>query len=293
MDQRGLPAHAAEDLAQEVAARAIQHHVRFAGPEDLLPWCLVVARNLVVDEHRKSSRLDIVAAVPDVAATTDVEREVIARRDVAQLSTLLLRLGEVDRTLLLEESPHRLTNAQYVRRHRLRKRLLRAIQGAALAWLWLRRRLTPPIDPVAATVALATIPFAAAAVLAPPPEAQEEQRPGAVAATLGEGEGLHPAADPRLTPAAPPSGATATALRRRAPHDEAAVRATSQNPIVHSWHRVAVDTPTGRASQEVGEGAEDAPLICVERDPMLEDWCWGDTSLPPGITPPEPPQLRD
>lgn len=55
---RGADRLTAENIAQEVAVRAMSHGIGFHDLDDFLPWAYVVARNLYVNEMRLRGRTD-------------------------------------------------------------------------------------------------------------------------------------------------------------------------------------------------------------------------------------------
>lgn len=125
---RGIGDDAADDVAQEVAVRALATAVPFESPAQLTAWSLTVARRVAVDQYRRERFVDRMTAVPDRAMAFGVEQEVLARDTLARVVTEMAGMMPGDRALLLERSVggRDARDRQYVRRHRLRKRLLRA-----------------------------------------------------------------------------------------------------------------------------------------------------------------------
>ena len=58
MVARGLNHDRAEDVAQEVAARAWRARPSFTTTDEMFTWASTVARNLVIDDHRKQGRVE-------------------------------------------------------------------------------------------------------------------------------------------------------------------------------------------------------------------------------------------
>jgi RNA polymerase sigma-70 factor, ECF subfamily len=105
LSQVGNPSDA-EDLAAEVFAAA------FAAYGDarltagvVLPWLLRIARNEVIDHHRRRSRRSALLArffggESDLDRSVDVEGEVVVRDELRQVVTAMRRLSARDRTLI-------------------------------------------------------------------------------------------------------------------------------------------------------------------------------------------------
>lgn len=120
------------DVIQEVAVRVLATGVPFTSADDLRPWCLTVARRIAVDLHRSGRRLDRAGDLPQVVDLVDPARQVVGRASLRALAELLAGLPRRDQELLLVHrglAPAR-TNADHVRRHRLRSRLAAALVAA-------------------------------------------------------------------------------------------------------------------------------------------------------------------
>jgi DNA-directed RNA polymerase specialized sigma24 family protein len=152
MAARRVPEADRDDLLQEVAARALASGVAFESADDLGPWAATVLRRLHVDLHRRSNRIGFAMSdgdVPgdDVDAAAEVAVTVEARMDLDAVAKVMATWSPATRQVLLETeragTTH--TSAFYVRRHRLRLKLLAAIDGVGgfLGGIWRR------IDPVA------------------------------------------------------------------------------------------------------------------------------------------------
>lgn len=154
---RQVPLADAEDIVQEVAARALVHPEPFATRDDLARWCWRVGWRLRIDASRKAQRLSG-DPCPEVLAADDTARLVEGRLALEEALSGMTALAPVDRQALFATAPpdasRQDTVRLAVRRHRARARLRRAIGGGlagVLAWLdALRQRLRAP------TVALAT-----------------------------------------------------------------------------------------------------------------------------------------
>jgi DNA-directed RNA polymerase specialized sigma24 family protein len=153
-----------DDVIQETAARALTLGIRYRDAADLLRWCHRVAANLAVDHYRARTRFSV--AYPDVAAPTDVPREVELRLAVHQVHRAISLLPQPERERLLQalaptpraERDRRGATRLAVRRHRARERL-RRLSGAVWAGLVLLWRLSRRVRPavVSATAAAALL----------------------------------------------------------------------------------------------------------------------------------------
>jgi hypothetical protein len=133
---RGCSAEDCDDIVQTVAERVLITQLAFEGVEDLLPWCLVVARNLAVDCHRRLARTSGVAESNDVASGWSLEEAVVHRLRLERTLAALHQLSHRDRELIVdgveEEGTVPASGRQRVARHRARGRLLRLIGPAAV-----------------------------------------------------------------------------------------------------------------------------------------------------------------
>ncbi|MHB8452208.1 MAG: RNA polymerase sigma factor [Mycobacteriales bacterium] len=69
------------DIAQEAHTRALERDLPYSDHEDLLRWCQVVGRRLVVDEHRRRQRLVTGVSCPEPVAASDPS-EIAHQRDL-------------------------------------------------------------------------------------------------------------------------------------------------------------------------------------------------------------------
>lgn len=80
----GVSPEDAEDVVQETATRALAHAIPYTDAQDLLRWCQVTARHLVVDGHR-TSRRHIRLVDCDMAMSSDVHDTVQTRMALQQV----------------------------------------------------------------------------------------------------------------------------------------------------------------------------------------------------------------
>jgi DNA-directed RNA polymerase specialized sigma24 family protein len=138
---RGATLADAEDIAQEVAIRALREPKAFASREHLVRWCSRVAANLRVDELRRRRPL-APTDVPEVEGGHDTARTVERRLALHVLTAEIAQLSADERRLLFdaESSGSRREAVRLaVRRHRLRARLAAMVEGLLAAVIVLRR----------------------------------------------------------------------------------------------------------------------------------------------------------
>ncbi len=97
--------HAAEDVVQETAARALAAADGFRGEAAARTWLHRIAHNLVIDTARRSGRVvptaDVEALWEDDDYTVDTAEVVGRAADRAELEDALLRLPETQRTAVV------------------------------------------------------------------------------------------------------------------------------------------------------------------------------------------------
>jgi RNA polymerase sigma-70 factor (ECF subfamily) len=96
----------AEDLAAEVFAAAFAAYQGSQPPGGMvLPWLLRIARNEIIDHHRRRSRRSALLARffggdSDADASADVESEVVSRDELRRAVAAMRDMSERDRTLI-------------------------------------------------------------------------------------------------------------------------------------------------------------------------------------------------
>jgi hypothetical protein len=181
---RGVQGADVDDVAQEVAVRALRDRDRFISHEHFVRWCCRVAINLQIDVARSQRRLSPEVA-PERAAPHDTA--VAAERNIA-LDALTAEIAELsleDQRLLLDPEPvesRREAVRLAVRRHRIRARLAALVEGMLAGFPVLRR--LPRSLSTPAKVGLVAVPAAVAGFLiaphlepAPPAPAIVVERP--------------------------------------------------------------------------------------------------------------------
>ncbi|MBV9932880.1 MAG: sigma-70 family RNA polymerase sigma factor, partial [Actinobacteria bacterium] len=204
---RGVQDADVDDIAQEVAIRALRQLDRFASEEHLVRWCCRVAINAHIDTVRRGRRL-VSEPEFEAVAPLNVAETVEGRLALDAALAEVAGLSPEDRALLLnppvaEDRKEAVRLA--VRRHRLRARLANMLEGV-LAGIPVLRRLKAdslPVRaamvavPVAAAV-LTALPFVAGTGSNRPPQADQRTEQ-----TVARFSPLPSSPAPPLTPAAP------------------------------------------------------------------------------------------
>lgn len=262
----------AEDIAQDVAVRALQSQVRFESAAELLPWAHVVARRRLIDVRRKESRSLPVREIIDVTTEESVEGAVVGREELRGVGDALHRMKDADRQVLLATlrssgtgGTKRERDADALRLMRARRRL-RAALGAitgVLGWLWGRR---PRLQPVSQRLAFGAAMFSTllTVTVVPGPSAMRD-------AALPGGNALLPAAQPVPSPdmrpvvhrvgnvSSPPTTAPPVPERtppRRLPRVDAPIRPGPAATVRVAGHRAEAGTR---------ENSDVKPLVCMRR----------------------------
>ena len=165
---RGLQGADVDDVAQEVAIRALRDRGRFGSYEHFVRWCCRVAINVHLDDVRRQRRLSP-APPPDVAGQHDTAAVAHRRMALEVLATSVEELSPDERRLLFDPEPagsRREAVRLAVRRHRLRARLAALVEGLAAAFPGMRRLSRSLSAP--AKAGLAAVPVVVAGLLVVP-----------------------------------------------------------------------------------------------------------------------------
>lgn len=281
--RRGATTWVAEDLAQEVLTRAVANQVSFSDADDLMRWCVPVARNLHIDHARHGRWTDETASIPEARDALDVERLVLARLELHGVLGHLASLTDNDRQAIVDSingvtraSDRKSSVSEAVRRHRARQRLARLVTGAAAVWGWLlhpRLRLSRPALAAALPVALLSGLVAAPLLTAP---ADDPARPAVVSvpvnALVPEAQHLSRTAGTGVAPALRPADA-------RAVQAATTSAGATRRPVVRTT------APTGNVldigtTESPGEGV----VVCVEDFPVVADRCVASPVAPEGAS---------
>ena len=276
LTSRGATRDLADDVVQEVAARALARGVVFEDAADLMRWAVPVALNLLVDSARAAGRVTVGidgwdSAVSDVA-------DVVAHRDrLHRVLGAVAHLSAADRAALTsDEAPidRREAVKLAVRRHRARRRLIALVDGVAgiLVWfgVWGRRtRATRGVAVATVPVALA-LPVALVLVTPAPVESPREVRISTASPRLADAR--VPAAPrpavrrPAERPATVRTGAASVSAVRRPgtkpkPQPREVLRVGSQGNGVRVVERPATESDA---------------LLCLQQDlPLVGTPCVG------------------
>ncbi|MDQ1432079.1 MAG: hypothetical protein QOF40_2681 [Actinomycetota bacterium] len=252
--RRGTSRETAEDVGQEVAIRAYRAMPAFTSADELVWWCSTVARRLVIDEHRRSSRLSLVAAVaegtsPSDGVAGDYERKELVRAVLAEFE----RLPEEQKLAFASRGSRAEPSTIDVRRHRARRRLLAVVEafGAVFGWWAARWRSVRP------GLALASTSVAVSALLMVEIGTPPSRNHPAV-----RGRDAAPSIPSVRIMARPARGPVRVAHGDRSTTTVPPGRRLTLDPPVRP--RVSQATP-GRGSIDAGvdQGPERAPLWCL------------------------------
>ena len=257
---RGISPANADDVVQDVAERVIRHRIDFVDADDLLRWCVPVARHASIDQHRRTTRLVSIHSVADCAEADDLTETVGARLRLRRVMDGWGKLSSTDRETLvdaaLDDAGLALDSATRVRRHRARKRLLELVgPAAAAAWaIRVARRIGRT------GVAVVT--------------------PAAVAASFVIGAGGGSVAAPAIA-AMPPDQPRAASQA----HAPVAAGSVVHRPQPHAYS-IVVTSPrmAVRPGQQApvriyghDRRAQDRGLVCVTSVPVVSSLCVGPT----------------
>jgi DNA-directed RNA polymerase specialized sigma24 family protein len=272
--RRGLDQPSVDDVVQEVALRALAHHVTYASANDLIRWAAPVACNLHVDLLRQRARVADDPGAADRPASDDVAGEVAHRIELQRAFRGIAKLRPADREAIIDAvaaepvvpGSRKEAVRLAVRRHRARSRLALVLEQLA-AWLTGARLLhrsrravaMGALLPAAAlplVVGLRTLPHeAAAGTGAAPATAAPMQRQAVRAAYAVPRVAAQVAVPvPQVTPAP----------------DRPAIYAPARVPGERPRPTVTVDGPGG---VEATAGKESHPpgvnIVCVNDVPTV------------------------
>jgi hypothetical protein len=250
-------------VVQAVAERLLTRDVAFTTADDLLPWCIVVARNLTVDLARHAARHSAPHPLPEQAVSSTEEavwQRLRVERTLSALRTLSARDQDLILAGLTEDRAGALTGRDRVARHRARTRLLRLVGPAALAGVLGRivrgARTAVPVTAVAVGLA---VTCDLATVVGPPsgPTPVQVMVPAQLVQAAQAESGQAPRPRPARVADSPRPGSVAGGDRHVVP-----VLSTPDQ-----GHTVVV---TGH-----DRGPSDAGLVCVEGLPVVSRTCLG------------------
>lgn len=267
LSRRGVNVDHADDYLQEVAVRALSHHVAIVSADDLYRWCAVTCRNLTVDGYRR--RRTTVELDDDIAAPGDLGELVETRERLRTAVAAVAALSESDRRVLFGETDpdRRLAARHAVQLHRLRRRLREKLECAAIPAFLVRRGLVSRGDALWPTVE-ATGALIAGVVLAF----------GALGLWDAEGPHPPPTRPPAETPASaePPSAARVgapSASSGGSGRGHAPDPAPSVVPDLPD-QRVTFTAPVGASSGvETRDREVDEPLVCHSSNLLGSTFC--------------------
>jgi RNA polymerase sigma factor (sigma-70 family) len=259
--RRGGAAIACEDVVQETALRAWRAQPDFEDPDDLLRWCTTVGRRVLIDDHRRRSKLSVGPVPADTPANQlEPSAHLEAEELRGALHAAVTALPATQRASLTFSGDRTSASTMYVRRLRARARIGAAIEGMLGTVAWLHRRLhaRSPGREVLLGTAVMTAVVGLVVVTSPVPSAQP-MRPKAVQAA--------PEVD-AVTGANPPT-------TERASRSDPVPPPGSPPPTRQLRERVRISgpTPLGRPAVIRVYEAGPKPLSCVRLPTIGIDGC--------------------
>jgi hypothetical protein len=267
-----------DDLLQEVATRAMTSGFAYTDVEDLVRWSCTVARNLLVSEHRRTSRT-VDRDEPGQAAAAD--QRALDRLEMRSVIDAIGRLSPRDQEALLGQlrpppassgrrADVRANVALFRARSRLHHLLGVVLAPVVLAWhRWRGRGVGITAIALAAAVPVAfvamtptpTSPQVTEQVLTAPPAPQGNGTPQAAGAAAPDPTGARPHVMPP---------ATAGPTKPRAARVEPVPGPLPSPPVT-----VRVATPVGPHQTRVREKDGPEPLVCLRKLPVVSSACVG------------------
>ncbi|MDQ1700504.1 MAG: Sigma-70 region 2 [Frankiaceae bacterium] len=141
---RGVSAHAAEDAVQDVAERLLTRQVPHTDVDDLMRWCMTVARNAAIDQHRRLRRsVSLDCCDDDTDDGSELVDTVEARMRLDRVLRALGTMSYDDVRCVMagldgEVATEAASPALRARRHRLRRRLSEMVGCFGLAGIVIR-----------------------------------------------------------------------------------------------------------------------------------------------------------
>jgi DNA-directed RNA polymerase specialized sigma24 family protein len=270
LGSRGVDTQTAEDISQEVAARALARGVAYESVDDLMAWAGTVATRLAIDDWRRGRRTQPDGIEMERPGTADVDKEAIHRVQLDEVTAGMRQLSPVQREAIVSAVTGLVPRdrAETVRlavsRHRARRRLVAWTDGIACALARARVRLRSWFDASQPTF-VGLMPYVAAVGLviplssAPVPRSVQQARVVVLAPPVPS-VGVRSLA----SPAPPVVVRTAVKPPTPIPHREAvATMATLPRPDGGTF------VVTNRATRS------DDALVCVGNIAGVPQTCFG------------------
>lgn len=266
---RGISAHAAEDAVQDVAERLLTRQVPHTDIDDLMRWCMTVARNSAIDQHRRLRRSVPLDCCDDTSDGNELVDTVEARMRLDRVLRALGTMSHDDVRCVIaglddDVAAEVASPALRARRYRLRRRLSELVGCFGLLGVVVRA-----LRPRAGRASLGLSSAAVASV--------------ALVTVVAGGTPFGTAPGHVRLPVAPVTASIP------APHHSAGVR----RPVAVARHVVApapahaaarpagqsglhMRTPDQRGTVEVkghDRGAADRGVVCVRGFRVVDDFC--------------------
>lgn len=259
---RGVTGCEIEDYVQEALGRAVAKRITYSTPDELLAWCMVVARNLVVDESRKMARRRHLTLVEEPVG--DAEADALSKLGAVAVLDALRRLSVADREALTTRvvpQDRRESNRLAQRRTRARVRL-RTLMGGALAALWLPSRRVWRAGP-AGMVTVSCVAITLAQTIAPAPSPSRPPSIGSPSAHIQDSVSA-PTPQPQAQVGKPDPAAVEAPRPRPRP--------SAQPSVVRRLVVAPPGTDQGLYVDERDRTPDDR-LVCADSVPLLGRVC--------------------
>jgi DNA-directed RNA polymerase specialized sigma24 family protein len=278
---RGISDHAAEDAIQDVAERLLTRQVPHTDIDDLMRWCMTVARNSAIDQHRRVRRsVPLDYRSDDTAEACELVDLVAARMRLDAVVRALQQMSHEDLRCVMdvvEGDAAVASPALRARRHRVRRRLSNLVGGFGLIGA-VARALRPRAGRATlglGSAAVATVALVTVVVLPQPAAGPAHVRLHVAPATAG---------GPTAGPSASAGRPSAAAARSASTHLPAPVRvARPAGPgALH------LRTPDKGGTVDVkghDRGSSDRGVVCVTGLKYVEDICVGASVTAPKAPP--------
>jgi len=126
-----------EDLAHSVFLKAWGNSDKLNDVDKVLPWLFVIARNTLIDYWRKKKEMlvDDVELLENAGETGDIGEEHENKRRIEKINSVLIKLSEDQREIILMKFFEGLTNEEICAITKKSSMAIRALQYRALASL--------------------------------------------------------------------------------------------------------------------------------------------------------------
>lgn len=145
LTRKRVPASQQDDLMQETALRLYKMWESVDRSRPAWQLTVTIALNLLRDEYRRADHSDVVADLPEIPHSYDLERAGLARIELGRVRTALAEMSDAHRSVLLAEVGQHYESAEpstdKMRRMRARRKLTQILERVSGLFLLPARRL--------------------------------------------------------------------------------------------------------------------------------------------------------